>query len=354
MCQSKKISSRQNARIRFLLACLAGLMQWTVLATQSLTLAWNPSTGPNVTGYKIYYGTACRKYDNTVSVGNVTTATIAGLVEGAKYFFAVTACDISNQESFLSDEAMVIIPTNPSATTAKLPLSGAVAIGQSVTLSLTNAGADSLDCQWKLNGSDIASATNAVLTLTNVTAAQAGQYSVTVSDGVNSTNSTTASLVVYLTTAATLKQPVYANGQFTFNVSGVPGDQYVVQASTNNADWFSVQTNTAPFTFVDANAGQSSRCFYRTCNYQGSAGGLTVNLTIDPTTINPVLTQSAYATGQFSFNVSGAANQQYVVQASTNLVDWVSVQTNTAPFTFVDPDAGQFSQRFYRTLLLSQ
>jgi hypothetical protein len=353
MFQAEKFQFKQNARIRILLVCLAGLLQLPSPAAQNLTLAWNPSAGPNVVGYKIYYGTACHKYDSMVSVGNVTTATVAGLVAGSKYFFAVTACDVSNQESFLSDEAAVTIPTNPPVTLSNLPPTGTVAVGQTVTLSLTNAGAGALNCQWKFNGGNIAAATNAVLTLTNVTAAQAGQYFVTVSDGTGSTNSTTASLMIYSTAAATLKQPAYADGQFTFSVSGVPGNQYVVQASTNNVNWFSVQTNTAPFTFVDANAGQSRQCFYRTCNYTSSTGGLTVSLAIDPATTQPVLTQSTFAAGQFSFNVSGVTNQQYVVQASTNLVDWVPVQTNTAPFTFVDADAGQFSQRFYRTFLLS-
>jgi hypothetical protein len=36
------------------------------------------------------------------------------------------------------------------------------------------------------------------------------------------------------------------------------------------------------------------------------------------------------------------------VQASTTLVDWEAVQTNVAPFTFVDSKASQFNQRFYR------
>ena len=40
----------------------------------------------------------------------------------------------------------------------------------------------------------------------------------------------------------------------------------------------------------------------------------------------------------------------YVVQASTNLVDWVPIQTNTAPFTFVDANASKFRQRFYRSV----
>jgi hypothetical protein len=54
--------------------------------------------------------------------------------------------------------------------------------------------------------------------------------------------------------------------------------------------------------------------------------------------------------GQFSFTVSGTAGSQYVVQASTNLVNWVSLQTNTSPFNFVDANAHQFTRRFYRAL----
>ena len=53
--------------------------------------------------------------------------------------------------------------------------------------------------------------------------------------------------------------------------------------------------------------------------------------------------------GQFGFTVSGVSSGQYVVQASTDLVNWVSLQTNIAPFNFVDPNARQFSRRFYRT-----
>jgi hypothetical protein len=52
--------------------------------------------------------------------------------------------------------------------------------------------------------------------------------------------------------------------------------------------------------------------------------------------------------GQFSFTVTGATGQTYVVQASTNLLDWVSVLSNNAPFVFVDSNAAGFNQRFYR------
>ncbi len=54
--------------------------------------------------------------------------------------------------------------------------------------------------------------------------------------------------------------------------------------------------------------------------------------------------------GGFSFGVTGVSGYKYVVQASTDMLNWVSVATNTAPFVFVDSNAGQFNQRFYRSI----
>lgn len=354
MCHAKQFQIQRGDRVRFWLGCLIGFIQLTALATQNLTLAWDASVGPNVAGYNIYYGTVSHKYDSKVSVGNVTTTTISGLVAGTTYYLAVSAYDISNVESALSDEAVITMPTNPSTTSSNLSSNGTISAGQSVTFSLTNVGAASLNCQWEFNGNAIVCATNTSLTLSNVTAAQAGKYSVTVSGGSGCTNSTTASLMVYSSSAATLEQPIYANGQFSFNAVGVPGNQYIVQFSTNQLNWVSLQTNTTPFTFVDPNAGQSTMGFYRACNYTNATASLTVNLSVDPTTVPPTMTQSTYVGGQFSFSVSGVTNQQYVVEASTNLVNWFPLQTNAAPFTFTDTNASQFSQCFYRAFLLSE
>ena len=58
------------------------------------------------------------------------------------------------------------------------------------------------------------------------------------------------------------------------------------------------------------------------------------------------------ASGEFALNVNGGAGCNYVVQVSSNLVDWASIETNTAPFTFVDVNASQFRQRFYRAIYL--
>jgi hypothetical protein len=65
-----------------------------------------------------------------------------------------------------------------------------------------------------------------------------------------------------------------------------------------------------------------------------------------------ILNSAAYKSSQFSFAVSGIAGSQYVVEASTNLTDWIPLQTNKAPFTFTDANASEFGKRFYQALIL--
>ncbi len=78
--------------------------------SQSVTLAWDSSTDPNVTGYKIYYGVASRVYTNTVDVGTATTVTVSNLLEGATYYFAATAYNSVGLESDFSAEASYTVP----------------------------------------------------------------------------------------------------------------------------------------------------------------------------------------------------------------------------------------------------
>ncbi len=135
-------------------------------------------------------------------------------------------------------------------------------IGQTSTFTIGASGSGTLKYQWKYNGTNLPASVGSVLTLNNVTVNQSGAYSVTVSDS-NGSNSSTALLTVYDTAAATLVSAAHAGGQYALIVEGVPGYQYVVQASTNMVNWVPVQTNTAPFTFVDANASHFSQRFYR-------------------------------------------------------------------------------------------
>jgi hypothetical protein len=63
--------------------------------------------------------------------------------------------------------------------------------------------------------------------------------------------------------AAELSAPALAGGQFSFNVAGVAGYQYVIEASADLMNWLPLQTNTAPFVFTLTNAFASSQQYFR-------------------------------------------------------------------------------------------
>jgi hypothetical protein len=281
--QVRKFKIRHALLVLILLSGLVVFLETPALAVQSVTFGWEPSMDPNVAGYNIYYSTASHAYDHQISVGNVSTATISGLVEGTTYYFAATTYDVLNQESVLSDEISYTVPaadTNqlPTITATNVSLNP-VLVNQSLTISATvTPGAGAVDPN---------SGVTVNLTALGGLAAQplvydgAGSYtnsiavgegavsgnqtlSVTVNDSLNNSAAANISLMVYSSTAATLNPASSGSGQFALNVSGVPQYQYVVQASTNLVDWTSVQTNVAPFTFVDSNASQFSQRFYRT------------------------------------------------------------------------------------------
>jgi len=63
--------------------------------------------------------------------------------------------------------------------------------------------------------------------------------------------------------------------------------------------------------------------------------------------------QLGITNGCFGFHVQGQAGQVVVIEVTTNLVDWLPLQTNTlgsSSFYFSDPDPTNFTQRFYRAV----
>jgi len=76
------------------------------------------------------------------------------------------------------------------------PVKQTVELGQIATFSVVVADASGVTFQWKFNGVDIPGATGDSLLLTNVSAANAGQYSVVVTNSAGSVTSAPAALTV--------------------------------------------------------------------------------------------------------------------------------------------------------------
>ncbi len=75
-----------------------------------VALAWDPEAAP-VVGYMIYYGSAAGSYSAKIDVGNRTSYTVSGLVDGATYHFAATAYDAAHTESGFSNDVAAAIPS---------------------------------------------------------------------------------------------------------------------------------------------------------------------------------------------------------------------------------------------------
>lgn len=278
MRQTMTFTLKKSARFLLLAGGIAALQPSPVRALQSVTLNWNPSPSPNVRGYEIYYGTNCGNYTSSVVVSkNATNTTVWGLAGGQTYHFAARSFNSALEQSDYSSEAVYTLPpdaTNQPPILTKLLEPKTFVAGQTFTFSISALGTGTLNYQWQFNGQNLPDATNAVLTLSNATADQAGIYSVIVTDDIGTTNSNPAVLTLHaapastalaatLTTVTGLAAMNDSDHPYAFDVSGVAGEPYVVQASPDLHHWVSVQTNLAPFTFVETGASQSGQQFYR-------------------------------------------------------------------------------------------
>ncbi len=121
----------------------------------------------------------------------------------------------------------------PSITTQ--PASQTVTAGSSVTFTATATGTPSPSYQWRWNGTNIAGATGTSLTLSNVQPAQAGNYTVLVTNAFGSITSSNALLTVCsLTNGLTAYYPFNHNA----NDASGNGNDGTVNGATLTADRF--------------------------------------------------------------------------------------------------------------------
>ena len=134
-------------------------------------------------------------------------------------------------------------------------------------------------------------------------------------------------------------------GAFRLRLETPAGMPSFVQASTDLVTWITILTNLAggPLDMVDAAASGYSKRFYRI-----------VQTPSDP---RPQVAPVSFGNGVgFRLRVSTASTTPCVIQASTNLVDWTSVYTNSSGGTadFIDAGAVNSARRFYRALACPQ
>lgn len=148
------------------------------------------------------------------------------------------------------------------------PTNQTVVLGANAVLSVAAGGTQPLSYQWRFNGADITNATGSTLTLTNVQFAQAGNYSVVISNNAGSTNSAAAALTVVFPPATVRIQNVnaIAGGSVTLPVT-------IVANGNENALSFSLNFNTQHLAFTSVELGGGASNAFLLPNTSQAANG---------------------------------------------------------------------------------
>ncbi|MBI2927681.1 MAG: hypothetical protein HYY24_18450 [Verrucomicrobia bacterium] len=120
--------------------------------------------------------------------------------------------------------------------------------------------------QWQKNGQNVLGATSGFLQIPSARLADAGQYSVVVSNPAGSAVSATATVVVKTPTRPRLAVLCLASGTLEIRVTGDAGATYRLEASADLRTWMFLKTGLAPtgsVTFTEKPPATEGHRFYR-------------------------------------------------------------------------------------------
>jgi hypothetical protein len=202
----------------------------------------------------------------------------------------------------------------------KQPESQTFAYGDNGALSVTATCTTSLTYQWRLGGANIAGATNSTLQFTGIQFSNAGPYTVVVSSPGGSVTSSVAVVSVLP------KLTVVRSGGVLILTWPAP---YVLQSATSvNGPYRDIPGAVSPYS-VSMTAPQQ---FFR--------------LRVGPPSLDLKV-----AGGVSTVTLTGTQGENYILQASSDLIHWTNLHTNALPMVYVDSAASQFPMRFYRAML---
>ena len=193
------------------------------------------------------------------------------------------------------------------------PASQSVTAGSDVTFSVTATGTAPLTYQWRKGGSNISGATSATYSMTNVQAADAGTYSVVVSNSAGNVTSANATLAVSpaavapVITTQPASQSVIAGSGVTFSVTATGTAPLTYQWRKGGSNISGATSATYSMTNVQAaDAGTYSVVV---SNSAGSVTSANATLTVSPAAVGPAITtqpasQSVTAGSGVTFSVT--------------------------------------------------
>jgi len=247
------------------------------------------------------------------------------------------------------------------------PASQTVALGANVNFTVSATGSSPMSYQWRFNGANIGGATSTSYTRNNVQAADAGNYSVVVSNGLGTVASANAVLTVNTPpniTSQPQSQTVTGGNSATFTVTATGGSPLSYQWRFNGANLAGATTSS--FTRNSAQLADAGTYVVVVTNYLGAITSapatLTINFTLNATaslggtvTKNPnqqsyaansTVTLTASSTSSFLFagwsgDASGMSNPLSVLMVSNKNI--TANFTSPVPDLIIDNPAASFS-----------
>jgi hypothetical protein len=229
------------------------------------------------------------------------------------------ATDIAGNTNTCSQTVSIFIGPPPTITSQ--PSGQTFGYDDSGKLTVVASGTGPFTYQWFFNGVEIPGATGNRLNLSGLQYTNAGLYTVVVT---GPGGSVTSSVAVVNVLPRLIGQQA-SGKRLMLSWTG----QFILQSADNFTGPFTDLPGAINPTLVKMNAPQK---FFR-LRSQSATLGLKV------------------VSGKPVIDIAGSPGENFILQASTNLVNWTSLQTNTLPMTFTDTDVSQHPTRFYRAMM---
>ncbi|HOX56924.1 MAG TPA: immunoglobulin domain-containing protein [Candidatus Paceibacterota bacterium] len=309
--------------------------------------------GANVAFAVTATGTAPLSYQWRLAGTNLPGATASSLnltdvqLADAGDYSVVVANDAG---SVVSSDATLVVNAPP--VIIAHPQGQTVSQGDDVTFTVIATGSPVLTYQWRFAGADLPAATGSSFTRANVQPADAGNYSVVVSNSFGGAPSSNATLVVLvppaiLTHPVSLTIPRGSNATFTVTAAGTEPLSYQWRFEGDDLPGATASS----FTRTNSQPADAGNYSVMVTNLAGSVFSSNASLALSLPQALALSSPLRLENGQFQFTVTGAHDQIFSILASTDLSGWIPLSTNTLTNglqVYTDSEATNFPRRFYR------
>lgn len=276
---------------------------------------------------------------------NTTSYTSGAVMIGYMDPFASLSAVPQDNFAIFDNVRVYVASTAPTITSQ--PSSQTVAAGSNGTFSVSASGAAPLSYQWRFNGANISGATSSSYTRANAQAANAGSYSVVVTNNAGSATSANAILTVRTPPSITTQpqsQTVTGGDSVTFTAAANGDTPLSFQWRKNGANIpFATATS---YTISSTSANDAGSYSAVVTNIAGSATSanaiLTVNTAPAVTGQPQSQTQTIGSSAVFSVSATGAAPLYYQWRFNGTLIAGATASTYTRSGVTTS-DAGSYS-----------